>query len=68
MGLPLQMSRIEDYLVFVPARGGPKGTPGKNLQPLCGKPLIPYTLETVAGLGLVEQTVVSADDAKRISV
>ena len=34
-------------LVFIPARGGSKGIPGKNLIELNNKPLIKYTLETV---------------------
>ena len=33
-------------LIFIPARGGSKGIPGKNLINLNGKPLIQYTLET----------------------
>jgi len=32
-------------LIFIPARGGSKGIPGKNLVELNGKPLIQYTLE-----------------------
>ncbi|HEY5750343.1 MAG TPA: acylneuraminate cytidylyltransferase family protein [Chryseolinea sp.] len=32
-------------LFFIPARGGSKGIPGKNIKPLRGKPLIGYTLE-----------------------
>ena len=58
------MSSIHNYLIFVPARGGSKGIPGKNLHPLCGKPLISYTLEIIAELGLINQSVVSTDDGK----
>jgi CMP-N,N'-diacetyllegionaminic acid synthase len=32
-------------LVVIPARGGSKGLPGKNIRPLNGKPLIHYTIE-----------------------
>ena len=32
------------YLAVVPARGGSKGIPKKNIVPLCGKPLLGYTL------------------------
>ena len=37
-------------LIFIPARGGSKGIPGKNLVELNGKPLIQYTLETTLEL------------------
>ena len=37
-------------LIFIPARGGSKGIPGKNLVELNGKPLIQYTLETTREL------------------
>ena len=37
-------------LIFIPARGGSKGIPGKNLIDLNGKPLIEYTLNTVKKL------------------
>jgi N-acylneuraminate cytidylyltransferase len=33
-----------DLLVIIPARGGSKGIPGKNLKPLGGKPLILYSI------------------------
>lgn len=36
------------YLAVVPARGGSKGIPKKNIVPLCGKPLLGYTLEWMA--------------------
>ncbi len=32
-------------LILIPARGGSKGIPGKNIKPLAGKPLIHYTLD-----------------------
>ena len=50
-----------DTLVLIPARGGSKRLPGKNLKLLAGKPLIAYTIEAAleADLGLV---VVSTDD------
>ena len=33
------------YLFVIPARGGSKGIPGKNIKPLGGKPLIHYSIE-----------------------
>ncbi|MEQ9091657.1 MAG: acylneuraminate cytidylyltransferase family protein [Balneola sp.] len=38
------------YLVLIPARGGSKGVPGKNIRPLIGKPLIQYTIEAARSL------------------
>ena len=36
---------MEDILVVIPARGGSKGLPGKNIKMLCGKPLIAYSID-----------------------
>ena len=34
-------------LIVIPARGGSKGIPGKNIYPINGKPLLAYTIETL---------------------
>lgn len=48
-------------LIVIPARGGSKGIPRKNLRPLCGKPLIYYAI--VAAMGVPEAVcVVSTED------
>jgi len=49
-------------LSVVPARGGSKGLPGKNIRELCGKPLIAYAIEASIASDLVTDTVVSTDD------
>lgn len=49
-------------LGIIPARGGSKGVPRKNIIPLCGKPLIAYTIETSAKSSLIDATIVSTDD------
>lgn len=46
---------------FVFARGGSKGVPGKNIRPLCGKPLLAYAIEAALGTGRIEKVVVSTD-------
>lgn len=51
-------------LVVVPARGGSKGVPLKNIYPLCGKPLIAYTGDVVRQLDYVDRAVVSTDHEK----
>lgn len=49
------------YLIVVPARGGSKGIPMKNIHPLYGKPLIMYTLELIEKLDYEGDAVVSTD-------
>ena len=50
------------FLSIIPARGGSKGIPGKNITPLCGKPLIGWTIEASLESTYVERTIVSTDD------
>ena len=47
-------------VVLIPARGGSKRIPGKNLKPLGGKPLLLWTIEVAQELG--EMVVVSTED------
>lgn len=49
-------------LAVVPARGGSKGLPGKNVRPLMGKPLIHWTLEAAGRSQFIDRVVVSTDD------
>jgi CMP-N,N'-diacetyllegionaminic acid synthase len=49
-------------LVIIPARGGSKGIPGKNIKLLGGKPLIHYTIEAARALFDDEIICVSTDD------
>ena len=49
-------------VAVVPARGGSKGIPRKNVADLAGKPLLFYTLEAAQGARSVSETVVSSDD------
>ncbi len=48
-------------VAIIPARGGSKGIPLKNLQPLAGKPLIAYVIQACLGATSVDRTVVSTD-------
>ncbi|MFO8015863.1 MAG: acylneuraminate cytidylyltransferase family protein [Candidatus Woesearchaeota archaeon] len=47
---------------IIPARGGSKGIPGKNIKELAGKPLIAHTIEQSINSKLVTRTIVSTDD------
>ena len=50
-------------LAVIPARGGSKGVPRKNIRTVCGKPLIAYTIETaLAAKHLFYRIIVSTED------
>ncbi len=51
-------------LCVIPARGGSKRIPRKNVVDLCGKPLIAYTIEAARDAGIFERIVVSTEDAE----
>lgn len=53
-------------LVIIPARGGSKGIPHKNIKPLNGKPLIYYTIDVARGIVNNEDICVSTDDPEII--
>lgn len=56
------------YLVVIPARGGSKGIPRKNIKPFNGKPLIYYTIDCARAICADEDICVSTDDAEIIAV
>lgn len=47
---------------MIPARGGSKGIPRKNLAPLAGRPLIAYTVDAARASGELTRILVSTDD------
>jgi N-acylneuraminate cytidylyltransferase len=49
-------------LAIIPARGGSKGIPRKNIRDLCGKPLIAYSIEAAVKSRLINRIIVSTDD------
>lgn len=51
-----------DALAIIPARGGSKGLPRKNVRPFCGKPLIAWAIEAALGARSIRRVVVSTDD------
>jgi len=51
-------------IAIIPARGGSKGVPGKNIKPLCGKPLIAYTIEAALAVKSLERIILSTDDSE----
>ena len=55
-------------LGLIPARGGSKGIPGKNVIPLQGRPLIDYTIKCAIRSSSLDRVIVSTDDEKIASV
>jgi len=53
-----------NMLAIIPARGGSKGIPGKNIKPLCGKPLIAFTIEAAQAAKSINRLILSTDDEK----
>jgi len=51
-------------LGLVPARGGSKGVPGKNVRPLAGRTLLEYTARAARESGVIDRIVLSTDSAE----
>jgi len=51
-------------LCVIPARGGSKRIPRKNIRAFCGKPMIAWSIEVALASGCFDQVIVSTDDAE----
>lgn len=51
-------------IAVIPARGGSKRIPRKNIKPFCGKPMIAWPIEAAKASGLFDRILVSTDDAE----
>ena len=49
-------------LAIIPARGGSKRIPRKNIKPFCGKPMIAWSIEAALESGCFDRVIVSTDD------
>ncbi len=49
-------------IAVIPARGGSKRIPRKNIKPFCGKPMIAYSIEAAIRSGIFDEIIVSTDD------
>ncbi len=56
------MSGKPHVVCIIPARGGSKGLPRKNVLSLAGKPLIAYSIEAARDCQLIDRIIVSTDD------
>lgn len=50
-------------LCIIPARGGSKRIPRKNIKPFMGKPIMAYSIEAALESGIFDEVMVSTDDA-----
>ena len=55
-------------VAIIPARGGSKGLPRKNIRMLAGKPLIAYPIEAAKKSPLIQRVIVSTDDQEIATV
>ena len=55
-------------LCIIPARGGSKRIPRKNIKPFMGKPIIAYSIETALKSGVFDEVMVSTDDEEIVGV
>ena len=53
-----------NIISIIPARGGSKGIPRKNIKLLNGKPLISYSIEASKSCNLIDSTYVSTEDVE----
>jgi len=54
----------KSVLAIIPARGGSKGVPRKNIKDLCGKPLIAWTIEEALKSKYIDRTIASTEDGE----
>jgi len=62
--------KSRDVYAIIPARGGSKGVPRKNIKTIAGKPLIAYSIEAAINCPRISRVIVSTEDAeiKQISL
>lgn len=58
----------KSVIAVIPARGGSKGLPGKNIKILCGKPLIAWTIEAALSSQFIDEVMVSTDSEEIASI
>lgn len=58
----MSASSAPSVVALIPARGGSKRVPGKNIRPIGGHPLIAYTIAAARASGIFADVIVSTDD------
>ena len=64
----MNKAAFKSVLAIIPARGGSKGLPGKNIKMLHNKPLINWTIDAALNAKCISNVVVSTDDDKIASI
>jgi CMP-N,N'-diacetyllegionaminic acid synthase len=64
----LAVIESRSVLALIPARGGSRGLPRKNVLPLAGKPLIHWTIDAARQSRYIDRTIISSDDQEIIAV
>ncbi|MCW9026048.1 MAG: acylneuraminate cytidylyltransferase family protein [Thiovulaceae bacterium] len=59
---------MNKYLAIIPARGGSKRLPRKNVLDLCGKPLVAWSIYAAKNSNYIDKVVVSSDDDKTLEI
>ena len=62
------MYQNKTFLAIIPARGGSKRLPRKNIVDLCGKPLIAWSIESGLKSKYIDKVVVSSDDEEILNI
>ena len=62
------MYKHQRILAVIPARGGSKGIPRKNIRMLAGKPLIAYSIQTALNSKYVDDVILSSDDPEILEI
>ncbi|MFC6806263.1 cytidylyltransferase domain-containing protein [Methylophaga thalassica] len=62
------MNHQPNILVVIPARGGSKGIPRKNLRSLAGRPLIFYSIRNALASSFLVDVYVSSEDEEILSI
>jgi CMP-N,N'-diacetyllegionaminic acid synthase len=59
---------VGEIIAIIPARGGSKGIPGKNLKPICGKPLLAWSIIQALGAKSINKVCVSSDSDEILDI
>jgi N-acylneuraminate cytidylyltransferase len=61
-GIKKRVKKFMSIAAIIPARGGSKRIPRKNITPICGKPIIAYSIEAAIESKLFDEVMTSTDD------
>ena len=60
----LKQDRDEMNIAIIPARGGSKRIPRKNIREFCGKPMIAWSIEAARAADCFDRVIVSTEDSE----